>query len=111
MRAIPAQSPLMPQATHNLRVDILAVAKCVLSQSSFKFKSKTLVEVYRSFVISIDFEFEPREIQPVVREIDCRTEERSSNTFALPIRMNTDPESAGMSATRLVWKRDDRDHA
>jgi len=82
----------------------------MLPQHSFALEPKLLIQSNRCFVVRVNLQLEPREIQPLVRQINAGLHQRFSHTFPLPRFTDTDPDDAGMASTRFVRESIDREH-
>jgi len=83
----------------------------MLPLRSFNLKPETFVEMNGSPIVSIDFELQPREIEPVISEVDNHAHQLLAESFALPIRVYADADCAYMLATWSIWKSSEIDHA
>ena len=61
---------------------------------------------YPGRVVHVDFELDPGEVQPVLREVERRLHELRSDAFSLPIFAHSHADAADVAYPRACWGGD-----
>src|SRR5438105_12070489 len=87
----------LPQACHGVGIHELAGTEGVLAPPAFDYEAKFFVECDRGFVVDIDCELEPPQVEPVVGGIDQRGQHGSADAAPTEIVMDMEPDASGMA--------------
>src|SRR6266566_3153921 len=74
----------------------------MLAESSFTLKPEPFIQAYRWLVVCIDLQLQPRQVEPVIRQIKGRAHQRRSDALALPLIVHAHSDCANMPPTGAV---------
>src|SRR5918911_4265007 len=87
----------LPDAGHRVGVDVLTVSEGQSAVGTLDLEPKFLIESYCSGIIHVDAQLDAREVQPVVRQVQCRLHQRRPDTLALPVIAYGHPDAADVT--------------
>src|ERR671920_1832913 len=87
----------LPDAGHRVGVDVLTVSEGQSAVGTLDLEPKFLIESYCSGIIHVDAQFDAREIQPVVRQVQRRLHQRRPYPLALPVVTHGHPDTADVT--------------
>jgi hypothetical protein len=94
------------QARHSVGIDEGSLSQCKGAVGTFDHEAVLPVQANRRFVVHEHDEFQPQEIQPVVREREGVLQQSGPDAPACPSIVHGHPEHGGMGATRAVGRVD-----
>jgi hypothetical protein len=95
-------APARPQPYHEKGIDIFAAAKHVGPVGSFDLKIEPFVEPDCRFVVDIDRQFEPLQVEPVVGRFEERCQHCRADAVPAKIVVDRYADVANMAAPPLV---------
>ena len=96
---------LCPQPRHHISIDIVAITIAVSDQCAFDEEAEFFVEPHGRFVVGVDFQLQPAQVQPLVRQVNGRLHERRTHALTLPIVAYRHANVSGVTATWVVRGR------
>jgi hypothetical protein len=93
---------MVPDSGHEVSVCPTAVAETLEALSAFDFKAKFFVKMDSCRVVAVDFQFDAREIEPIVGHIHQFCHEPAANSQAPIIGMDSHAQSTAMLTARVL---------